>query len=224
MSADRYPLTWPQGWKRTPAGARERAAFSKSMAATKTERVWQNGQWQDVTRKVRRALDLSSGDAAERLEYQLTALGASDGILSTNQRLRLDGRPRQNEGEPADPGAAIYFRFNKQDRVLACDKWDRVADNIAALAAHIDALRRIDRYGVGDLNQAFAGYAALPAKGSTWRTTLGFAPDETVTPEMISEARRRRAREAHPDVQGGSHDAMASLNVAVDEGLREISA
>jgi hypothetical protein len=38
-----------------------------------------------------------------------------------------------------------------------------VADNIAAIAAHIDAIRRQDRYGVGTLDQAFAGYVCRRA-------------------------------------------------------------
>lgn len=159
---------------------------------------------------------INAVEASERLEYQLDKLGAAGAILSTNQELRLDGRPKANS-EPVDPGAAVYFRLHHKDHVLACDKWDRVADNIAALAAHLDALRRIDRYGVGDLLQAFAGYQALPAKGETWRTTLGFAPDQPVTRAAIDAAFRERAREAHPDREGGSHDAMASLSAAKRE-------
>lgn len=222
-TADRYPLTWPQGWPRTNARDRQRAAFTKSRMETVTDRKWDGQKHVDVPRQRRRTLDLNSSDAAERLEYQLDALGASDAILSTNQQLRLDGRPRADMGEPADPGAAVYFTLNRQPRCLACDKWDRVADNIAALAAHIDALRRIDRYGVGSLDQAFAGYAALPAKGQTWRTTLGFAPHETVSREMVERAFRERARTAHPDVHGGSHDAMASLTAAKAEAMEALA-
>jgi len=80
----------------------------------------------------------------------------------------------------------------------------------------------VDRYGVGTLDQAFAGYAALPAKGSTWRTTLGFAPDERVSSDQIESAFRARARTAHPDIEGGSHDAMAALVTARQEGLAEL--
>ena len=117
---------------------------------------------------------------------------------------------------------AEYFRLRGQDRCLACDKWNRVADNIAAIAQHIDALRRIDRYGVGTLEQAFAGYQGLPEKGSTWRTTLGFEPFQTVTADMIDAAFREKSKGAHPDQHGGSHDAMASLTQARVEGQKEI--
>ncbi|HZL92489.1 MAG TPA: hypothetical protein VFB99_02555 [Vicinamibacterales bacterium] len=220
MSAERYPLSWPVGWKRTPANERQRASFAKSRVDAVEERNYQTGA--TTTRKVRRPQALNSTDASERLEYQLDALGASDAVLSTNQRLTLSGRPASNQSEPVDPGAAVYFRFKKQELCLACDRWTRVADNIAALAAHIDAIRRQDRYGVGSVEQAFAGYQALPAKGQTWRTTLGFSHVEIVDAAMVERAFRERAKSAHPDIAGGSHDAMASLTAAKAEALQEL--
>jgi hypothetical protein len=130
----RFPLSWPLGWARTPRHQRRRASFRSHQRP------------------------LSVAEALDRLIREVDRLGARDELLSTNVELRLDGLPRSTQGEPTDPGAAIYFRLKGQPRCLACDKWDRVADNIAAIAQHIDALRRIDRYGVGTLQQAFAGY------------------------------------------------------------------
>lgn len=145
-------------------------------------------------------------------------------LISSDLRVRLDGLPYSNQPQPADPGVAVYFRLERQDRVLACDAWSRIADNIAAIAAHIECIRGIDRYGVGTLDQAFAGYAALPAKGDTWRATLGFGPDDAVSAADVQRAFRDRARAAHPDVPGGSHQQMTTLNEARDQALREVSA
>lgn len=215
----RYPLSWPVGWKRTPSNQRQRANFGKS----KTEEVKRGGFGQpERVEKRTLKVSLSPSDAAKRLESELDRMGATHALLSTNQELRLDGTPRSDRTDPFDVGAAVYFTLNGKPRVLACDKWNRLADNIAAIAQHIDALRRIDRYGVGTLDQAFAGYNALPAKGTTWRTTLGFAPDAVVTSEMIDAAFRERSKGAHPDQQGGSHDAMASLTSARAEAREEI--
>lgn len=198
--ATRYPLVWPANWGRRRAHDRRRAPF----------------------RSHQQAITVSAG--VHRLVGELRRLGVREGdaIISTNVPTRLDGLPYSGSREPDDPGAAVYFRLKKQDRVLACDTWTRVADNLAAIAQHIDALRRIDRYGVGTLDQVFAGYVGLPSKGSTWRTTLGFAPDQIVTREEIDAAFRERAKEAHPDREGGSHDAMASLSEAKAEGYRSI--
>lgn len=219
MSVQRYPLAWPTGWKRTRY--RSRASFQKSETRKVERQSNRNGVPITVIERQTDSRRLNSVEAATRLERQIEALGATGAILSTNQELRLDGRPRA-QSDPDDPGAAVYFKLNGRDHVLACDKWDRLADNIAALAAHIDALRRIDRYGVGDLQQAFAGYVGLPAKGETWRTTLGFATDASVTKDQIEQAFRERARTAHPDIHGGSHDAMASLTAAKAEALESL--
>lgn len=210
----RYPLSWPTGWPRTDRYKRQRASFARSQKAydTNTQQTVYAGK-----------KSLTVFDAIKRLSGELGRLGAVNEILSTNVETRLDGLPRSNQSEPSDPGAAVYFKLKGKDIALACDKWSRVADNIAALAQHIDALRRIDRYGVGRLEQAFAGYAALPSRGSTWRTTLGFAPDQSVSRAQIDAAFRERSRTAHPDVQGGSHDAMASLSAAKIEALQEVA-
>jgi hypothetical protein len=214
-NATRYPLAWPLGWARTPAPQRRRAAFAASHTIT------QEGASGLVTRRQTRALTVA--DALKRLSGELGRLGATRELLSTNVEVRLDGLPRSGQSEPRDPGAAVYFQLKGQPRCLACDRWDRVADNIAAIAQHIDALRRIDRYGVGTLEQAFAGYAALPPQAShDWRLVLGFAAGAAVTRAMVEEAFRERARTAHPDA-GGSHDSMARLTEARSAAQRELN-
>jgi hypothetical protein len=149
-------------------------------------------------------------------------------LLSTNVMLGASGLPRADRKTPDDPGVAVYFELHGKDRVLACDKWDSVAGNMAAIANHIDAIRRVDRYGVGTLDQAFAGYDALPAPGAhnrpPWRKVFGFKDDQDVTSETIQTAYRDLAKLMHPDLQGGSHDAMSQLNEARDIALRELSA
>lgn len=210
-TATRYPLSWPTGWKRTLAHQRRRAEFSRVVKA-----------YNQATGKTERsgARALTVYDALQRLTAELDRLGASEEILSTNVQVRLDGLPRSGQAEPGDPGAAVYFTLKKKPTVLACDRWDRVADNIAAIAQHIDALRRIDRYGVGTLEQAFAGYAALPPAATEWWLILGVQPNATL--EHVEAAYRELARLAHPDA-GGDHDQMARLNAARDDARRAVA-
>ena len=192
----RYPLAWPAGWPRTDPARRRDAAFRH-----KDKR-------------------LSVANGLDRLQDELDRLGARDYVLSTNIELRLDGQPRSGQPEHSDTGAAIYFKLAGKDTALACDKWDRVADNIGALAKHIEALRGIDRWGVGSIAQAFAGYQALPAPEQWWQV-LG-VHDLVATRADIETAYRKLARQAHPDT-GGSHAAMARLNAARDAGLAAVS-
>ena len=204
----RYPLSWPVGWKRTPRHQRQRAAFSAG--STRTVSL-SDGQ----TRTERTSRSLTVADALKRLSAELSRLGATREVLSTNVVLRIDGLPRSGQPEPDDPGAAAYFELKKKPIALACDKWNRVADNIAAIAQHIDALRRIDRYGVGSLEQAFAGYAALPANtAANWRDVFGFPGDGPPPPwSAVEERFRQMAKTAHPDA-GGSNLEMARLTEA----------
>jgi len=97
----------------------------------------------NTTQTVRRSLTVA--DARNRLDLELQRLGARDVLLSTNVQVRLDGLPRSGQNEPADPGAAVYFTLKGKPRCLACDRWSRVADNIAAIAAHVYAIRAVDR-------------------------------------------------------------------------------
>jgi hypothetical protein len=170
---------------------------------------------------LKRSTPVNMATATERLEDQLEKLGAREPVLSTNVTLTMGGRPRGDEN-PSDPGAAVYFKFRGKATVLACDSYFRVADNIAALAAHIDALRRIERYGVGTIEQALAGYKALPADtAADWRAVLGFPKGSRPTLEQIDAAYKRIAREKHPDV-GGTDIEMAHLNRARDYAHSEL--
>lgn len=164
---------------------------------------------------------LSVISAVARLEAELDRLGARNPTLSTNVELRLDGRPR-SDSEPKDPGAAVYFSFKGKATVFACDKWDRVADNIAAIAAHIDAIRRIERYGVGSLEQALAGYKALPADSAAdWRAVFGFKAGTAPSWDAVDSAYKALARELHPDV-GGNGEGMTQLNRAREFAAAEL--
>lgn len=208
--AQRYPLAWPMNWKRTPPKDRRRAIFRRHNTMTR-EVVLASGAKEYRTSTTTSALSIAG--ALDRLEAELSRLGADEPILSTNVKVGIRGMPLSTSAEPLDPGVAVYITLDRKALVFACDKWDRVADNIAAISQHIDALRRIDRYGVGKLEQAFAGYAALPPTAEDWRIVLGVG--EYATIEQVDAAFLELAKTTHPDV-GGSNDEMAKLTAARD--------
>ena len=209
---DRYPLEWPLGWTRTPPGRRRRALFG-----TRVEVAAGAGTWYQ-----KRALSVGEGTA--RLTGELRRLGATAVIISSNMRVRQDGLPYASQARVLeDPGVAVYFKLRGKPLVLACDRWSSVADNMAAIAGHVEAVRASDRYGVGSLEQAFAGYKALPADtAANWRAVLGFDQDARVTRDQVVEAFRALAREKHPDV-GGDEGAFAHLTRARDYALEELT-
>lgn len=197
----RYPLRWPEGWKRTPSYQRKTATFSRQ------------GKALTVFDGVQRVLD----------ELQRLGVHQDDVIVSTNLQTRLDGLPRSNQGRPGDPGVCVYWKPAKHPmRCMAVDRYDEVQDNLAAVAATLEAMRSIERHGgAAILDRAFTGFAALPAPDSgrrDWWTVLGLQPEASATD--IREAFNRLAREHHPD-RGGSNERMAEIILARDAGLKK---
>ncbi len=187
------PLYWPPGWKRTPQPERSR------FGATSVHR-----QTQEVL-------------------AELARMGVGDWnvILSTNIELRRDGLPYSSQRRIDDAGAAVWFTYEDEERVLACDRWLYVACNLRAIAKHIGAMRGQERWGVGSLEQSFRGYTALPAgdERRSWWDVLEVRPDAS---QGVVEANyKRRALDCHPD-RGGSPEAWHELAEAYSEALEAV--
>lgn len=203
---DAYPLDWPVSWPRTPAGQRRVAKFHRDGHV------------------------LTLSDAIRRLKPELRLLRVTNVVISTNVKPTLAGELNRTttHREVQDPGAAVYFRLKTMPRVLACDRWNRLPDNLAAIAGHIAAARAQDRWGVGTIEQAFAGYLALPAVGTPmlWWQILGLKE----RPTNIDQARAAwldKIRELHPDRYGGTNEAAgnqaAEVNAAWQEAQRDLT-
>lgn len=219
-SPTRYPLQWPVGWKRTPASSRGVGRFNKKRTQTTRYGDGTTHSWQ-------RSEDVTIGEATNRLLAELERMGVReyDVVISSNLQLRLDGLPRSGQAQPADPGVAVYWRDAGRDRCMAIDLYSKVEQNIAALAATIDAMRAIERHGGASiLDRAFTGFTALPAPivagmSRPWWEVLQVPRD--AKREDVKAAYRRLASAAHPDKEGGSHERMAELNAAQEQALKE---
>lgn len=215
MNETRYPLCWPVNWKRT--ANRTRAQFGKTSKVTTA-----GGSYSSKSR-------LNVSDSIQRIAYELERFGVPEDevIVSTNVRLNLSGIPHGGAGEPIDPGVAIYWKLKGKSQCMAIDRYDRVADNLAAIAATLEAMRAIERHGGGSiLERAFIGFAQLPAAIVTqrpWREVFGYGSSQFISPERIDASFKELATRLHPDKEGGSHDAMAELNAARAAALAELS-
>jgi len=214
----RFPLCWPAARPRTPAHKRERSDFCR----IRTEYVGTAGQGGHA-RKTRERVSFAA--ARDELLAELGRLGAKDLVLSTNVELRRDGLPYADRRQPADPGVAVYFRHKGREVVFACDRWDRVEDNLRAVAKTIEALRGIDRWGTGDMVEAaFTGFAALPPAGGIapprkWWVVLGVEA-HAPTADVLA-AYRRLVLECHPDRNGGDDARMKEVNGAYEQFKKE---
>jgi len=207
---DAYPLHWPTGWPRTDACTLKPGKFGT--------RAGPFGQVRDIT----------IAEASQRVLAELGRMGIDrqDVVISTNLTLRLDGLPRSGQAAPRDAGAAVYWWDNLAGarRVMAIDQYYRVEENLAAIAATLDAMRAIERHGGAQiLDRAFTGFTALPAPSSTkpWREVMIFG-ESTPTVEQLRQRYRELARTRHPDRAGGSDAAMSELNVALRQAEEEI--
>jgi len=200
MTINRYPLSWPLDRPRTPMRDRKRAVFSHGKKPL------------TVATAIQRLLSEIKGFTSAGHAW---VINPEKVIVSSNLQTRIDGLPRSGQKEPDDPGVAVYLKLRGKDYCFACDRWDKVGDNIAAIAKHLEAIRGMERWGVGSLNQAFQGYLALPEKSSGvgWWTVLGVSPNASV--EEIKQAYRRLSLENHPDA-GGDRDDWEKVQQAYE--------
>jgi len=187
--------------------------------------AWPAG-WPRAKRKTRAAFNMSFANARDELLNQLRLMGARYPLLSSNVSLRRDGLPYANQPEPADPGVAIYFMWQGKQMTFACDRWDRVRDNVRAIGKTIEALRGIERWGASDMmERAFSAFEALPAPDGVVTLSCWQVLDlEPGAPEVaVERAYREKAKSAHPD-KGGSREEWDRLRAAYEQAKRAIAA
>ena len=172
MSAQAYPLYWPEGWKRTKY--QKKSPF----------RVTGFGKVRDF------------------LISEVRRMGGTSVVLSSNIPLRNDGLPYANASNPSDSGVAIYFLYQKKKMSFACDSYRMVADNAYAIAKTIEALRGIERWGASDMmERAFSGFKALAsATEREWWDVLQV--NRSCSRDVIESNFRSLLRTRHPDAGG----------------------
>lgn len=176
MITEAYPLQYPVGWKRTQNPTHSRF-----------------GSWNDKP---------SIHHATQKIIDEMRLFGGSGLIISTDLKLRRDGLPYSSQRQPDDQGVAVYFTFQNEQKVIACDSFSKIGCNLWAIAKTIEAMRGIDRWGCSEIiTKAFTGFTALPeSTGREWWRVLEIEPISTY--DEIKSAYRRLAKKYHPDIAG----------------------
>lgn len=191
-----YPLCWPDGWCRL--GCEESSRFGKFNKP------------------------VSIAKATEFVLAELKRKGIPDYnvIISADLRLRNDGLPYSTQREPEDKGCSVWWREGDTRKVIAIDKYNRVADNLYSIGKTIEALRGIARWGSGEvLERTFSGFDALPPAGSVmtgeepWYVVLDIDPEHRDMPELIEQVYKSLRSDAHPD-NGGSNEQFNRVQKA----------
>ncbi|WP_027855590.1 hypothetical protein [Marinobacterium litorale] len=205
------PLCWPPSRPRTPASERQHGRFGR-----RNSNSWGRSE-------------LTLAQARDRVIEQLgmfTRVGQKyrhdDLIISSDLKLRNDGLPRSGQHQPDDPGVAVYFQLDGRQWCIPCDNYLRIEDNLAAVAATLEALRTLERHGSAMFEAAFTGFTALPGPdqvvGRTWRDVLNYYGSD------LAEAKRRymqARKQAHPD-HGGSTDQYHEVETAWQQAQEEL--
>ena len=135
---------------------------------------------------------------------------------------RLDGKPRAH-AVAEHPGVIFSIDSRHGHLSYPCDTFTTWQDNLRAIALALEALRKVDRYGVTKRGEQYRGFLAIEAT----TTPAGFdsathARDWLTASwpaDSLRASLRRAQREAHPDAGG---DAAAFQRVSLAEArLRE---
>lgn len=159
-------------------------------------------------------------------------LGAKNIVLQLpgdgTTTIRNDGWIRAN-ARPAAPGVILTFDSKHGPLSYPCDMFTDWQANVRAVALALEALRKVDRYGVTKRGEQYTGWKQLPsAGGSTTTMTAEVAADVladaagwAATPptlltkaDVVTVAYREAAKRTHPDKDGGSVEAFQRVHLA----------
>jgi len=186
-----------------------------------------------TARRRRSQFDSTPSATLSLLTRELRELGAKNPTLLIALRpedFRLDGLPRAGR-VAAHPGIVLSFDSKHGPLSYPCDTFTRWEDNLRAIALALEALRKVDRYGVTKRGEQYRGFLALEATAmpggyATAEDAVGFIramsgerPEVTDLPGL-ARAVRLAKRNTHPDTAGGSSDAFQRVTLA-EAKLRE---
>lgn len=173
----------------------------------------------------------SWGTTVELLEREARQLGVLGPIVIQvdvrEHDVRLDGEMRANFREPATPRVIVSFESRRHGPMrYCCDRYQRWRENVRAVALGLEALRKVERYGIATRGEQYRGWQALPpatampapmtrAEAAEFLIEWGEVPTAETpasirdlldqgpyTDEIIAGYYRRAALQLHPDTGG----------------------
>lgn len=150
-----YPLQWPTGRPRTREGRRIPGRYMTRV----------------MTPMGRSSRDIALPEATQRVRDELELLHVREFVLSTNIPPSKTSPTLLEAMYPTDPGACLFFDLGAQHHAIPCDVYTRVEQNVAAIAAHLSALRELVRHGIADLRALMLSTKRPDPDGldETWR-------------------------------------------------------
>lgn len=222
MSALPYVVRPLEPWTEPVTNGRKQSPFTANL---KTPGGWT------------RAVPVTWTATLDLLDRELFMLGAQSWILQIDipeSKIRRDGGIYANAA-PTSPAVRVCFESRHGPLRYACDRFTHWQANVRAIALALEALRKVERYGVGGRGEQYRGWTAIASRphelspeqaaeliahwaagemtGLTGATLLA-------NPAMLTSAYRAAARATHPD-RTGDPDTFARINAARDLLVKE---
>jgi len=140
-------------------------------------------------------------------------------LYVTEEQVGLDGGLR-GRVFPRKPGVIVSFESKHGPLSYPCDRFDVWRDNVRAVALSLEALRKIDRYGVTQTDEQYRGWQRLgmtPAWAELLARESGMqAADLLRSIDLRERAIRQALINTHPD-HGGSADRFTAVHAAISK-------
>jgi hypothetical protein len=200
---------------------------------------WSDPETPAVERRSRYSFKATAHQTQQLLRHEAEMIRASDLIVEVVGKSELfyrDGTGIRSDRahHVLHPGVVVHLVGTKfGDLRYACDTFDSWEANLRAVALGLEALRKVERYGIARRGEQYAGWAQLPpgtpmGAGERPKMTLDHAAavlagatDGLITPTGVladsDDARlayRMAAKRYHPDAVGGSAEVWAQVDEA----------
>ena len=153
------------------------------------------------------------------LERELDALRAKNIVLQMDVResdIRIDGQVKAN-ARPASQAVRLVFDSMHGPLAYQCDSMATWQQNVRAIALGLEALRKVDRYGITRRGEQYKGWKELTTGSMTRDEALTvlrrWSPPSQLHQSTADLYRSARAA-AHPDRNGGDHAGWYEVEAA----------
>jgi hypothetical protein len=151
-------------------------------------------------------------DTLDLLQRETRMLAARHVVVELAIReadLRLDGQPYA--GTRGDhPGVTVAFDSKHGPLKYTADKFATWQENLRAIALGLEALRKVNRYGMTSRGEQYAGWKALPSGEASQRER----GEELI---RLHGGVRQALKATHPDHEGGNVEDLLAVQAARGE-------
>jgi hypothetical protein len=172
------------------------------------------------------AFKVSYGQTLNLLESELDKLNAKNIVIQVDlpeSKIRNDGLP-YSTANPVFQGVILAFDSKFGPLKYFTDTFNKWQNNLRAIALGLEALRKVDRYGITKRGEQYTGWKQLPAAGESFfsestaanfiSTHSGYSVSEITNDKgLLRKAYYKAALKLHPD-KGGTQALFDTLNKA----------